>query len=164
MYRSFGIIHIKCRVRLYLVFVFRKDSMKVNMDKIRQYEGTRNNIIYIIYNIYTNLDDVFSATFILSDFIQIYFHIYIYIIGPPRNLFFKLFILLLHVFLLSFHRFQGVIMIASGVTFDLYSRNCFDWVVSAGVSSLFLFSFFFFLQECTVCVWVGVPLLRLINL
>ena len=26
---------------------FRKDSMKVNMDKIRQYEGCRKNIIQI---------------------------------------------------------------------------------------------------------------------
>ena len=42
MYRSFGIIHVKCYVRMYLVYVFfRKDSMKVNMDKIRQYEGSR---------------------------------------------------------------------------------------------------------------------------
>ena len=39
---TFGIIHVKCYVRMYLVYVFfRKDSMKVNMDKIRQYEGSR---------------------------------------------------------------------------------------------------------------------------
>ena len=83
--------------------------MKVNMDKIRQYEDSRKNIIqigeYIMmksrhkrfgfrhhqdldikmltptlhHNIFTYLDYVFSATFILSDFIHIYFHIYIYI-------------------------------------------------------------------------------------
>ena len=48
MYRSFGIIHVKCYVRMYLVYVFfRKDSMKVNMDKIRQYEGSRKKKIYI---------------------------------------------------------------------------------------------------------------------
>ena len=48
MYRSLGIIPVKCYVRMYLVLVFfRKDSMKVNMDKIRQYEGSRKNIIQI---------------------------------------------------------------------------------------------------------------------
>ena len=29
---GFEVIHVRCLVRLYLVFIFQKDSMKVNMD------------------------------------------------------------------------------------------------------------------------------------
>ena len=48
MYRSLGNIHVKCYVRMYLVLVFfRKDSMKVNMDKIRQYEGSRKKYVHV---------------------------------------------------------------------------------------------------------------------
>ena len=67
-------------------------------------------------------------------------------------------------------------MVAVGVTFDLYSGNHFDKVFVRFNSvinfrscmcwfSFSLFSFFFFpLQECTMCVCVGVPLFPLINL
>ena len=54
IYRSFGIIHVKCRVRLYLVFVFPKG----------QYEskyGLKSDSLKVA-------DYVFSATFILLDF------------------------------------------------------------------------------------------------
>ena len=98
IYRSFGIIHVKCRVRLYLVFVFPKwqyeskyglksDSMKVaeiqDIQVLMTFTETGTLTSTLHHNIFTYLDYVFSATFILSDFnpyllSYIYINIYIY--------------------------------------------------------------------------------------
>ena len=51
-------------------------------------------------------------------------------IGPLRNLFFKLFIFFLYVFLVSYLYLQGVIQIVVGIDFDLYrgDRTVYLWV------------------------------------
>ena len=83
--------------------------------------------------------------FLLPSYIYIY--IYTYIIFPflvqsekkvnifkwtglQRDLLLKFFILLLQVFLVSYHYLQGVIMLAGGVFLDLYCGDSFDRIVA----------------------------------
>ena len=73
--------------------------------------------------------------------------------------------------------YRYIYMISGSVTFDLYSSDRFDcfavrfqfsdiYFIPAGVGSLFLFFLFFFflLQECSLCVCVGVHLFTQIKL
>ena len=105
IYRSFGIIHIKCCVRLYLVFVFPKGQYKskygLKSDSMKVVEKIHNPVISANIHRYVNYFDIqvlmmFTETETLTStlhnniftylgyvfsatFIYIYIHIYTYI-------------------------------------------------------------------------------------
>ena len=97
IHRSFEIIHVKCRVRLYLVFVFSKGKYESKYRYMNYFDiqvlmmvtETETLTSTLHHNIFTYLDYIFSADFILSDFnpyIYIYIYIYIFQLSLLNNL------------------------------------------------------------------------------